>query len=198
MIKLNVMCFIILTLSLNYALASDDFTFPLGVLKVSIAPLPKNVSKATKEISGQDMHILSFDNNTIYVWQNEIIFNKLSYGKFKDTDKISIIEGKFWVNNAPVIGGQVSDAMQMFLDQSEDYSIQKMGNHYVAVYTVSGINIYTKTSECNIERHEYIAGDKTIVIENDTLYVNISCYGKVPESSGVVINEDGVKFEPLK
>ncbi len=198
MSKFNIFWIIIIVVSVNLVFASEDLVFPLGDIKIAIDPFPKNVSKSTKEISGQDLHILCFDENTLYVWQNEMVFNKLSYGKLNDTDKISITDGTVFVNNKPKSGAPVSEAMQMFLDQSEDFAIQKMGSHFVAVHTISAISMYTMTNENNLERHDFITGDKTIVIENDTLYVNSICYGKIPEFSGIVLNDDGIFINGVK
>ena len=189
--KTNIL-FVIIILSVNLMSAADWNIFPIGGLKVKIEPFPGQVSKSTVAVDKENIESLFFDDNCLMVFKNELILNNLTYGVREKADKISIDNKKVSINGKIIEGNKLSEAKQLFLKQSEKYTFQKMGTHYVAVSTASNLCVYTGTNEENIERHELIAGDKTVIIENEMLTINKKNYGVLKTNSDVVINDEGV------
>ncbi len=140
----------------------------------------------------KNLYVMTFNNDRLYLLDNELIMNGYSYGYIDKDDKIKIIDRVVHINNKETEGRLLSKEFRVSLSFDKYFSSAKLGTH--TVFVAPGLNITTTDIEniMGINVYNYIVGETHVSISNDTLTVNDKGYGLIKESSIIVVEEGEV------
>ncbi len=181
---------------------TKGYSYSIGEYRVFVKPMARNYSGSGKQkwesidsdgnpIS-KDLYRMTFDDNRLYLLENELILNSYSYGEINQKDKIEIINKVVYINNTKAEGRLLSKEFRVSLSSEQYFSSAKLGSH--TVFVAPGLGMTTTDIEklMGIYIYTYIVGETHVSISNDSLSVNGKGYGNLKENSIIIIEEGEV------
>jgi len=141
----------------------------------------------------QDLYKMTFDDNLLYLLDNELIVNNYSYGSVSKDDKVEIIEKDVYINNKIAKGRLLSKEFRVSLSSPHYFSSARVGSHSIFVAPGSSTTFSDTEEFMGVYIYNYQIGDINVSISQDTLTVNDKSYGFLKENS-IVIIEEGVVY----
>jgi hypothetical protein len=177
------------------------FKYPIGDFNISIQPRPQYYTESGKrewksfDSSGKpickDLYRMTYDDNLIYLLDNELLVNNYSYGEINKDDEVEIIDKDVYINNKVAKGELLSKEFRVSLSSPEYFSSTKLGGH--SIFVAPGSSIASETEEFNgFYTYRYEVGNMNVSICRDTLTVNGRCLGLLSENSTIIIEEGNV------
>ena len=179
--------------SISKSMHKDYKKIEIGKYIIHLYPYPVNVVISDRELLNGSLYEYIFDNNRLYFFENELILNKHTYGFINETDLIEINNREVYINNILKKGKLLPIERRVELSKPESFSTEELGDYIVKVAPGCVLtSVLEETSEDSIF-YKYAVGNITVMINNDTLFVNKANYGYLEQYSEIVI-EEGVVY----
>jgi len=173
------------------------FDTTIAGYKVAILPRPENISMSNTKVRSFEVKEYSFDDNQIYIIEDEFVLNKKSYGFLKKGDEIELLNGEVFINKVLTAGIELDKSERVMLSGDHPFAEAVLGVYSVTV--APGSNLIMEDSDVadGITTYTYLVGNTTVKIFDNILEVNGKNYGELPEGAKIVVEEGVVKINEM-
>jgi len=164
---------------------------------ISILPRPENISMSNTMVRSFEVKEYSFDDNLIYIVENEFILNKMSYGFLNKANKIEIRETEVYINGKLTSGTVLEKSERVMLSGDHSFAETILGKYSVKV--APGSNLIMEDSDFidGLIIYNYRVGNTNLRISGNVLEVNGDSYGELPEAAKIVVEEGVVSVNDV-